>query len=90
MKVLLINPGWEVVFSAKGNHFNRPLPPLDLLNCATLLEKDGIVVRLIDARAHAINIEQIAHIATSFDKSFVTSSPIDHWEYPNIEFKSFF
>lgn len=89
MKVLLINPSWEGVFSAKGNRFNRPWPPLDLLNCAALLEKDGIEVRLIDARAHAINIEQIAHIATSFDKTFVTSSPIDRWQCPNIDINPF-
>lgn len=89
MKVLLINPSWEGVFSKKGNRFNRPWPPLDLLNCAALLEKDGIEVRLIDARAHAINIEQIAHIATSFDKTFVTSSPLDRWQCPNIDINPF-
>ena len=89
MKVLLINPSWEGVFSTKGNRFNRPWPPLDLLNCAALLEKDGIEVRLIDARANAINIEQIAHIATSFDKTFVTTSPIDRWQCPNIDINPF-
>ena len=89
MKILLINPSWEGVFSKKGNRFNRPWPPLDLLNCAALLEKDGIEVSLIDARAHAINIEQIAHIATGFDKTFVTSSPIDRWQCPNIDINPF-
>lgn len=90
MRVLLINPGWEGVFSAKGNRFNRPWPPLDLLNCAALLEKEGIAVRLVDARANPINIEQIASIATGFDKCFVTSSPIDRWQCPNIDMDQFF
>lgn len=90
MKVLLINPSWEGVFSARGNRFNRPWPPLDLLNCAALLEKEGIEVRLIDARANPIHIEQVARIAEGVDKCFVTSSPIDRWQCPNIDLTPFF
>ena len=89
MKVLLINPGWEDVFSAKGNRFNRPWPPLDLLNCAALLEKEGIAVHLLDARASPVNIDQIAHFATKFDRCFVTTSPIDRWQCPNIDITPF-
>src|SRR3989304_8925261 len=89
MKVLLINPSWEDVFSAKGNRFNRPWPPLDLLNCAALLEKEGITVQLLDARASPVNIYQIAHFAKEFDRCFVTTSPIDRWQCPNIDITPF-
>lgn len=89
MKILFINPSWEGTFSAKGNRFNRPWPPLDLLNCAALLEKEGIKTHLIDARANPIHIEQIAHIAAGFDKCFITSSPIDRWQCPNIDLDPF-
>lgn len=89
MKVLFINPRWEGVFSAKGNRFNRSWPPLDLLNCAALLEKEGIEVHLLDARACPITIDQIVHTATGFDKCFLTSSPIDRWQCPNIDINPF-
>lgn len=89
MKILLINPGWDDVVSAKGNRFNRPWPPLDLLNCAALLEKEGIVAHLLDARACPVPIEQIARIASGYDKCFVTSSPIDRWQCPNIDIHPF-
>lgn len=89
MKVLFINPGWDSLVSAKGSRFNRPWPPLDLLNCAALLEKDGFEVELLDARASPLHRKQIAQRATRFDKCFITSSPIDRWQCPNIDLYPF-
>lgn len=89
MRVLLINPGWEGIVSTKGNRINRPWPPLDLLNCAALLEEEGIEVGLIDARACPVDNQQIARIAKQYDKCFITSSPIDRWQCPNIDLDSF-
>lgn len=89
MRVLLINPGWEGVVSTKGNRINRSWPPLDLLNCAALLEKEGIEVGLIDARACPVDNEKIALMAKAYDKCFITSSPIDRWQCPNIDLAPF-
>ncbi len=89
MKVLFINPGWGSLVSTKGSRFNRPWPPLDLLNCAALLEKEGFEVQLLDARASPLHITHIAQEATKFDKCFITSSPIDRWQCPNIDLYPF-
>ena len=89
MRVLFINPRWDGFISSKGNRFNRPWPPLDLLNCAGLLEREGINVRLLDARACPVSIDKIAKSAIEFDMCFVTSSPIDRWQCPNIDLSPF-
>ena len=80
MKVLLVNPSWDGLVSRKGRRFNRAWPPLDLLNCAAMLEQDGVTVSLIDARATAIPLDAIRDVAAKHDLVFVTSSPIDRWQ----------
>lgn len=89
MRVLFINPSWDGIISAKGNRFNRSWPPLDLLNCAALLENEHIEVRVLDARACPVDINQIADTATKFDTCFITTSPIDRWQCPNIDMDPF-
>ncbi len=90
MKVLLLNPTWDSLVSKKGGRFNRAWPPLDLLNCAALLEQDGIQVDLIDARATPREDSEIARRAAEYDKVFVTSSPLDRWQCPNLDIELFF
>ncbi len=89
MKVLLINPGWGSVISKKGKRFNRAWPPLCLLNCGALLEKEGIEVELIDARAKAVSPSELGERIKKFDKVFITSSPIDRWQCPNLDIGTF-
>jgi radical SAM superfamily enzyme YgiQ (UPF0313 family) len=89
MKVLLVNPGWDGVVSRKGRRFNRAWPPLDLLNCAAMLERDGITVSMIDARAAAVPLDRIRQAAEIHDLVFVTSSPLDRWQCPNIDLAPF-
>ena len=91
MKILLINPSWdENLISKKGGKFNRPWPPLDLLNCGALLEKAGMQIEVIDARATPIPLPEIVRKAAEADKVFLTSSPLDRWQCPNIEIERFF
>lgn len=90
MKVLIINPSWDRYVSQKGRRINRAWPPLDLLNCAALLEREGIAVDLIDARALARDPNEIAQQAKAYDIVFVTSSPLDRWQCPNLELDVFF
>jgi radical SAM superfamily enzyme YgiQ (UPF0313 family) len=89
MKVLLINPSWDGLVSRKGRRFNRAWPPLDLLNCAAILEQDGTTVSLIDARATPVTLESIRDAAAEQDLVFVTSSPIDRWQCPNLDLAPF-
>ena len=89
MKVLLVNPSWDGLVSPKGRRFNRAWPPLDLLNCAAMLEQDGATVTLMDARAAPIALDAIHRAAASHDLVFVTSSPIDRWQCPNLDLAPF-
>jgi radical SAM superfamily enzyme YgiQ (UPF0313 family) len=89
MNVLLVNPSWDGLVSRKGRRFNRAWPPLDLLNCAAILERDGLSVALIDARATAAPLHRIRRAAESHDMVFVTSSPMDRWQCPNIDLAPF-
>ena len=90
MKVLLVNPSWDRYVSRKGRRINRAWPPLDLLNCAALLESRGIDVDLLDARAHWVDPTEIAARSQAYDRVFVTSSPLDRWQCPNLELELFF
>lgn len=89
LNVLLINPSWDGLVSRKGHRFNRAWPPLDLLNCAALLEQDGVNVSLIDARAVPTPASEIREAAAQHDLVFVTSSPIDRWQCPNLDLQPF-
>jgi len=90
LKVLFVNPSWGSLISKKGGRFNRAWPPLDLLNCGALLEREGIRVEVIDARASNFSDDEIAQRAKDFDKVFITSSPIDRWQCPNLDLENFF
>ena len=89
LKVLLVNPSWDGLVSRKGRRFNRTWPPLDLLNCAALLEQDGLSISLIDARATPTPLDAIRGAATRHDLVFVTSAPIDRWQCPNLDLSPF-
>jgi radical SAM superfamily enzyme YgiQ (UPF0313 family) len=90
VSVLFINPGWGGIVSKRGSRFNRKWPPLCLLNCASLLEKEGIKSELIDLRAEELNPLEISEKASGAERVFVTTSPIDRWQCPNIELKDFY
>ncbi|MBI2883495.1 MAG: radical SAM protein [Candidatus Methylomirabilis oxyfera] len=89
LKVLLVNPSWDGLVSRKGRRFNRAWAPLDLLNCAAILEQDGLNVSLIDARAEPTSSHTIREAAAQHDLVFVTSSPIDRWQCPNLDLDPF-
>ncbi|MHB2027174.1 MAG: B12-binding domain-containing radical SAM protein [Elusimicrobiota bacterium] len=90
MRILLLNPGWDRYVSRKGRRINRAWPPLDLLNCAALLEREGFAVELLDGRADSAAWSRAAAAAQTSDKVFVTSSPLDRWQCPNLDLEIFF
>lgn len=89
MKILLINPYWPYPYS-KGEHtYNRIWPPLSLATCASILEKQGCDVKILDAHAERIKPDRISPHIMGYDKIFITSSTLDKWICPNISIKTF-
>lgn len=88
-EILLINPSWGGGVSRRGGRHNRRWPPLDLLNCAALLRGQGLEVRLIDARAVPTGLKEMRAAARGAKMVFLTSSPLDRWQCPNLELESF-
>ncbi len=89
MNILLIKPFWPYPYSKGEDTYNRVWPPLSLLNCAGLLEKNGFKVKILDAHAERIKPEKIGNYIERFDKIFITSSSLDKWQCPNIDISSF-
>jgi radical SAM superfamily enzyme YgiQ (UPF0313 family) len=89
LKALFVRPTYGEIVSRRGKRHNRRWPPLILLNCMALLEKKGIESRLIDQEAAAIPAESIAEEARKADYVFVTSSDIDRWQCPNLDYEKF-
>jgi len=89
MNIVLINPGWDGKISRKGQRFNRAWPPLSLLICASLLEKAGIRVKIVDGRVDRKWREKSARLARESDWIGLTSSPLDRWQCPNLEAEYF-
>ncbi|UCG11769.1 MAG: radical SAM protein [Deltaproteobacteria bacterium] len=89
MRVLLVNPDWDSRVSVRGRRHNRAWPPLDLLNCAAILESQAIEVSVLDARAEPIQPEFLNRTAPAFDLVMLTSSPLDRWQCPNLDLRPF-
>src|SRR3989338_1063194 len=88
MKVALVNPWYDYGRKTRFR-VNRPWPPLDLAIAASLLEKNNIEVTIIDANALQLSPEQVADKVEGYDKVFITSSPLDRWQCPDLDINSF-
>ncbi|MEW5722571.1 MAG: radical SAM protein [Thermodesulfobacteriota bacterium] len=88
MRVLLINPAWP---SAGGGRkrYRRAWPPLDLLNAAALLRREGHTPELIDARAEGTRRREIIARAHGADLVLLESSPLDRWQCPDLDWPAF-
>ena len=89
MKVIFINPSWDGLISKKGKRFNAKWPPLCLLNCAGLIKNKGLQIEILDARATTIEESELVRKTAGADKVFITSSPRDRWQCPNLELETF-
>ena len=89
MKILLVSPSWDGIVSKRGRRYNKAWPALELLYIAGFLEKEGIEVRMIDGRADPDSIERLRSESAACDKVFITSSPLDRWECPNLDLRAF-
>jgi len=64
--------------------YNRIWPPLDLANCAALLEENGFIAEILDANTERLSNKDICKKAKEFDKIFITTSTIDRWQCPHL------
>jgi len=89
MKILLLKPSWPYPYTKNEYTYNRIWPPLELANCAAILEKNGFEAAITDAHALRLSLKDLGRCAKSFDKIFVTSSSRDRWQCPNLDISPF-
>jgi len=85
MNIVLVKPCWKYPIAGADHTYNRRWPPLELLNCAAILQADGHQVRLVDAQAEALTPEQVGQRVGKADMVVVTSSALDRWQCPTLE-----
>ena len=89
MRVLLVNPFQQRLVAKKGRIYNRKWTPLDLANCAALLQREGVDVSIIDANAEQIGPLDLARRAKACQKVFITSTSLDRWQCPQLDITPF-
>jgi radical SAM superfamily enzyme YgiQ (UPF0313 family) len=85
LEIVLVKPCWQYPIAGADHTYNRRWPPLELLNCAALLEADGHRVRIVDAQAERLAPQQVAARVGKVDLICVTSSALDRWQCPTLE-----
>lgn len=85
MQIVLVKPCWRYPIAGADHTYNRRWPPLELLNCAAILEADGHQVRIVDAQARRLSPQQVADRVGTVEMVLVTSSALDRWQCPTLE-----
>lgn len=85
MQIALVKPCWRYPIAGADHTYNRRWPPLELLNCAAILEADGHHLRIVDAQAEGLTPDQVASRVGSAEMALVTSSALDRWQCPSFE-----
>ncbi|MFB6075581.1 MAG: radical SAM protein [Candidatus Aenigmatarchaeota archaeon] len=83
--VVFVNPCFDYPVTKKNNLpiYNRIWPPLSIANCASILEREGYSVDIIDANAERLSIKETVEKAKDGRKVFITTSSLDRWQCPN-------
>lgn len=87
MKVTFVNPYYEKYL---GPIDDNTLPPLDLVNCATILEKKGFEVEVIDANILYMSAGDVSKMVSGSDIVVVATSPLNTWQCPPLEIEAFY
>ncbi len=87
-RILLVKPA-DVYPVTKKGIYNRVWMPVSLANCAALLEKQGHEVKIIDAHAARMPLQELISQAGGYDKVFVTSTDLERWECPGTDIDAF-
>jgi anaerobic magnesium-protoporphyrin IX monomethyl ester cyclase len=87
--ILFVNP-WYPVYD--GPITDNRLPPLDLINCASVMQEAGHSVQIIDAHILELTDERLADypISRTPQNIVVCTSPINTWQCPPITITPFF
>jgi len=85
MRITLVKPCWHYPIAGADHTYNRRWPPLDLLNCAAILEAAGHRVQLVDGQAEGLPPQQVATRVGAAEVAVVTSSALDRWQCPTFE-----
>ncbi|MBN2475934.1 MAG: radical SAM protein [Pirellulales bacterium] len=85
MQIALIKPCWQYPIAGADHTYNRRWPPLELLNCAALLEADDHQVQIVDAQAEGLSPDKVAARVGAAELALVTSSALDRWQCPSFE-----
>jgi len=85
MRIAFVKPAWRYPITKVEHTYNRRWPPLDLLNCGAIAERQGHDVQIVDAHVDGLSPEAVAERVGSADILFVTSSALDRWQCPNLE-----
>lgn len=82
VSVVFVNPNWN--YGGQGI-FNRVWPPLSLAVSASMLRRDGVESRILDATALGLSPgEAVGMLGEGVEKIFVTSSSLDKWQCPHL------
>ena len=87
MRVTFVNPYYK---HHVGPVSVDSMPPLSLLNCATLLKKKGIEVQVLDADILRMSPLQVAKEVAGSDVLVVATSPRYTWQCPPLEISPFY
>ena len=87
MQIVLVKPCWRYPIAGADHTYNRRWPPLELLNCAAVLQADGHRVRIVDAQAEGLTPELVAFRVGTAEMAVVTSSALDRWQCPSFELR---
>ncbi len=89
MRILLIRHSYGEIVSRRGKRHNRRWPPLSLLISASLLGKEGMEVTVIDREIESLSDEAVFGLAEKHARIFLSSSDVDRWQCPNLDYDSF-
>lgn len=87
MRVTFVNPNYG---NPAGPVIETALPPLDLVNCATILQKKGFHVEIVDAAILKMDAKEVASKVTGNDVVAVTTFSLSKWQTPPLEMPHFY
>ncbi len=86
-KVTFVNPHYA---SYVGPLSEVSLPPLSLVNCATILQKHDFEVKVVDANILAMSASEAVQETQGSDVVVVTTSSLFSWQCPPLDITPFY
>lgn len=87
MKVTFVNPNYR---TCNTPVLERGQPPIDIVNCATILQKKGFQVEVVDASLLKMSAEEVASRAVNSDVVVITTTSVNNWQQPRWDIPDFY